>query len=106
VQRNDSQKAAIKSKFMSAGPFVSVLAPFPKALELPPPGPHGMCGNKGEACCADQTCNEGMACNVYDIYTDRPDYYPDWFTCQECGGLNLDHDAPFRVGQLACDGKH
>jgi hypothetical protein len=91
---------------MTAGPFVDALAPFP-TVEPPPPGPPGMCGNKGEACCADQICNEGMACNAYDIYTDDPDVYPTWFTCQECGGFDLgEYDASYRVGQLACTGEH
>jgi hypothetical protein len=91
---------------MSAGPFVDTRVPLP-TVEPPPPGPPGMCGHLGEACCADQICNEGMACNAYDIYQDKPDYYPNWFTCQACGGFDLDDYNPSsRVGQLACNGEY
>jgi hypothetical protein len=92
--------------YLPAGSFVDTPATRPKVAP-PPPGPPGMCGNHGEACCADQICNEGMACNAYDIYEDNRDDYPTWFTCQECGGYDLDDsDPPSRIAQLACTGKH
>jgi hypothetical protein len=66
-----------------------------------------MCGNKDEACCADQVCNEGLVCNAYNIYGENPGLPPTWLTCQECGGFYLSKfEDNYRVGQLACTGEH